>query len=247
MMNCFIRLGCSVLLMASSAVQAVVTVQYQSEKYQFTTRPRLADVIASLPVSAHQAYWPQAALYRVDDQSQLDKQALQQQLTAFYHYLQTARDQALANSVLMLQQQVESWPVASRIELQLDYDLARTQLESNPMFDAGDYLLTAAGRRANIHFSGLVSKTSGLHIAGKSAASYCKELTRQLPGADSTSCVMQRPDGTISVIVADTTKSTIETVPGSQLIVQFEPSVLPEQFQTLNQLLIAVARNRIFL
>ncbi|MGI5308748.1 capsule biosynthesis GfcC family protein [Rheinheimera sp. WS51] len=209
-----------------------------------TTAPRLADVLAPVALD-DKWYWPVSALYNTSDNS---AQLLQQQVLALLAELQEAEasDTDLQQALSAMTKQVQSWQLASRVFITIDYDLARAKAEHNPAFSAGDYLLKLAPRPSHVSVLGLVTQPGKInHKAATPAAGYAADLT-YLAAADRHSLYIIQPNGqVVKTTVAAWQQQLVEAMPGAQLFVPFKSGLFSAKWQQLNQAIVQLARHRV--
>lgn len=231
---------------AVKPTETVVKVEINQQLYVFDQLPRLADVLAPVALERNW-YWPASALYRTDDDT---AQVLKQQVLAQLTLLQQehSTDTQIHAALITMMQQVQSWTLATRILIPIDYDFARVRAALNPRFTAGNYVLQLYTRPSQVRVFGLVE--SPLDVAHKSAenlASYLTEMKMLDAAAKDVVFLLQADGRIITVSVAAWQRDVIEAMPGAQLFVPFKVPLFSRKWQRLNQDIIELARHRVLL
>lgn len=234
------------LMAQADDANAIVSVQVNQELYQFSSSPRLVDILAPVAL-VDNWYWPASALYKTDDNSAhvLQQRVLQQLADLQQKY---ATDTKLQQALLSMVSQVQSWQLATRVFIPIDYDFARARAALNPKFTPGNYRLQIYTRPAQITLLGLVSNHGKIgHKNAGNVAQYVAEMS-PLAAADTNTLYLIQPDGRIvKVTAAAWQQNTIEAMPGAQLFVPFKTGLLSAKWQRLNQDIVALARHRVLL
>jgi hypothetical protein len=236
---------CLIVFLVINQVNAQVSININDERFNYPGDTRLADVLAPVALQKHW-YWPGSALFKLNstDPQQLRSQIFQRMATlqALWHGEQSKLE-ALSN----LRQQLDSWQLAKRIDIKIDYDLARTNAEFNPQFDAGEYLLLLKLRPTDIRIFGLIATENKLkHRDAIDVSRYLDKLSL-LPGADKSTVYIIQSDGRVfEAPIAYWNRQHQELMPGSQVFVPFDDSWSSDLAQ-LNKLIVQLAADRVYL
>lgn len=229
---------------ADGKTNALVTVQINQQQLQFEHLPRLVDVLQ--PVALQKDwYWPASALFRLDaEQPERLRQQLLQRLTQLTGKWQ--QHSAYVDTIAQLGFQLQQWQLAERVNIDIDYDLARLRPGKNPQFEPGYYQLTLSARPAFVSVIGVARSEPITHHGNTSVSLYAQHL-RLLPGASKDWLYILQPDGVVlKAGVANWNAQHQEVMPGSQLFVPFDTSFFGKEFSDINQSIIQLARHRVF-
>ncbi|HEY0924893.1 capsule biosynthesis GfcC family protein [Rheinheimera pacifica] len=232
------------VLLVTPVVYGAVTVDINSNRYQFDSNPRLNEVLAPVALQSNW-YWPAAALYQLDsdEPEQLRHQLLQQ-------IVQLKQDNSANNELVTtlqsLERQVAAWRLAKRILVPIDYDFARIRPEFNPRFDSGTYLLQLKRRPANVYlFGALSSEMTVTHRSAAPAADYVVSA-QTTAVADLAELMLLQPDGKVQAVgAAYWNHAHIEAMPGAQVFIPLQSQLFNSQFELLNQRLLELASHRV--
>ncbi|SNY51810.1 Capsule biosynthesis GfcC [Arsukibacterium tuosuense] len=227
----------------SGAAEAVVTVQFKGQSYLYQQQPRLADVLGPVALT-EDWYWPASALYRVDAaEAETLRDDIIQRLTALKGKWQ--QDSSYQNTIEQLTFQLKQWQLGQRIDIAIDYDLARLKPAANPQFQPGRYLLTLTDRPQHIVVFGLARAERITHYGNASVPVYAGQL-RRLAGSSQNWLYILQPDGAvIKAGIASWNQQHNELMPGAQLFVPFDTHFFGDEFAEINQAVIALARHRV--
>jgi hypothetical protein len=234
---------CLIGCLALSQVNAQVSIKINDETLRYPENTRLAEVLAPVALQQHW-YWPSSALFKLNTS---EPQQLRMQIFQHITALQGTwhADRAKLEALSRLRQQLEGWQLAKRIAIKLDYDLARTRVEFNPQFDAGEYLMILSLRPTDIRVFGLITAENIMQHKGATEVSSYLDNLPLLTGADkSTLYVIQRDGRVIKTAVGYWNRQHQELMPGSQVFVPFDDSWSSELAQ-LNQLIVQLAVDRV--
>ena len=244
MFNKILQALCGTILLASWSACAAVTVDINSERFQFDSNPRLNEVLA--PVALQQKwYWPGAALFRLDNKEPylLRQKVLEQivKLKLYYH-----SDKELLTTLLSIEQQVKSWQLAKRINQQVDYDLAKVLPQHNPRFEDGRYLIQLSLRPTEVYVFGAIESPVVLPHQGATPIAEYLALIQLPAAADTDQITVLQPNGYILHAGSEYwNKDNTEAMPGAQLFIPFKTALLNSKFERLNQLLSELAIHRV--
>lgn len=231
--------------MMPAVVGAQVKITINETMYSYTDNPRLTEVLE--PIVSEQWYWPAATLFRMND-SRVEKQ--REQVLAM---LSSLRDNKLLlgdyrSAINYLSEQIKVWKLGQRIDIKVDYDLARIQVESNPMFDEGEYLLSLKKHEIPVYEFGMIENPGFFSTqTGMCADKYIADKPPK-PLADKDYLYLIQPSGTIEKVgVAYWNYQCKTLMPGGQIYVPIVESDILSQVKQVNQLIAKLALNRIML
>lgn len=250
MKNIFCRLLLATAVVSSPLLAAdpAVVVQIQSESVQwhaFAEPPRLRQVLSEV-AQPQQLYWPAAALFRQSETLNQQQQAFLQQLRRLETHWQMRNESAKVLAVQALGQQVQSWQLAERLPVRVDYDLARIQPSANPRLEQGHYILRVMPRSEHLYFAGAIGEERVLpHQGGTAIQDYLSQLP-SLAQSDPSWLYLVQANGELQQLGrAYWNREHAEALPGSLIVFPLHPSILPREFSNLNQELAQLAVHRI--
>ncbi|WP_371195225.1 capsule biosynthesis GfcC family protein [Glaciecola sp. SC05] len=233
----FLLMCCSL----SNPSHANVQVEINGGVYVFEGNPRLAEVLAPL-AQQQNWYWPSAQLFNLE-LSSVEKQR--------HELLQDLKDEATTDGVVnpnyqMLISEISNWRLADRIQIEIDFELARFSLAANPRFENGNYLLHLAQRPKYIYVFGAVQIPATLSSPDNQCLhSVIKDMVR-LDIADPSYVYLILPTGKIEkVAVAYWNRGCVIAMPGSLVYVPIRESQWFNTAKIINQKVTALALNRV--
>jgi len=235
-----ILISCS-LFVFSHLCMANVSVDINQKNFNFNSQPRLSEVISNV---AHEAdwYWPAAKLYKLDTQ---DAPHLRDEIVTKLKLLQLSLSEERSIKISDLIEQINSWQLADRILIRLDYDLVQTNAQFDPLFDTGSYRLDLLERPRLINFFGLIEQASSAKLnTNQCIADYIHEQFSVLLNKDYIYVV--QPNGhTFKAGIAYWNASCVEIMPGSQIYIPLDESQFSAENRELNKKIVKLALNRI--
>lgn len=228
----------------SSPLNGATLITLNGNEVAFETRPRLADVLSSVALQ-QDWYWPASALHRVKNTKLI---AIHNDVLLKLENIRenTTNNEKMHNAIGELITEITLWKLAERIQLKIDYDLARINARHNPLFEEESYTLNLIKRPTNLYVFGAIANTET--IAHK-PASDVSEYVSSMHLIDQTNkdyLYIIQPDGkTMRVAHAYWNKGHQEVMPGSQLYIPFKESLFTSDNQKLNENIIYLAANRI--
>lgn len=245
-MKSILTLFFSTLLLLSLSMNTAwssVTISVNQQKFQYEQAPRLADVIA--PVAFDAAwYWPASRLYRLQQpNSELPKQ----QVLEILNRLQLNADLPAKRVFTALAVDIQTWQVAERIGIDIDYDLARANPAFNPRLEKGAYQLNIETRPDYVLVVGAINTSVRvLHKAASPVQNYfLKSDFSEV--ADKQRVNIIQPNGkVIEVGVQSWNAGHIEVMPGSIIFVPFAVGLYSSELAELNKQLLALLVNRMY-
>jgi hypothetical protein len=230
-------------ILATAWSEVTVTVEEQS--YAFEQQPRLVEVLSAVG-NTHGRYWTSAALFESENSNlEATRQMLLNNLhTLIYNYI--TDDPKLAESLIQLESTIMSWRLAKRLPVEVDYDLARIDAASNPQLPHGDYVLELSQRKNTVLLFGAVRET--ILLPHQNHADTSQYINGQLRTnlADKDYVIVIQADGRIiKTPVAYWNKKHQEVMPGSQIFVPFQESLMQPEWTLINQQIVTLALNRL--
>lgn len=223
------------LLCFTSVLKADVEIEYAGNVIRYDTNPRLSAVLNRL-VLRTEFYWHNSSLYSLDDKKAMD---LKTEVIALLQEMKSKTGVATSKmrSLTSLEQQVEQWHVATRLPLNLDYDLIRIREELNVRLTDGRYRLHLPFRVYTVNIAGAVSKSKTLaHKKQSHVSDYLKaELIEYLPYADRTFVYVIHPNGLIrKVSLGFQNLEHVEVPPGGTIYIPLEELPFSSDNEKLN-------------
>ncbi len=224
---------------------ADVTVTVKQNQYTFTHEPRLVEVLASI-INDKNWYWPTAALYRADDiQLNKTRQLLLGQISGMTKRFKKEKPD-IARSLEQLQTTIKSWHLAHRLPVKIDYDLARTVAENNPLLTHGKYILDLSTHINTVQLFGAINATNNVEHRGHTDVSeYINDQTLTDLANKDIVILIQADGRKITAPVAYWNKTHQEVMPGGQLFVPFKQSLFQPEFASINKNIVILALNRV--
>tara|TARA_R110002167_G_scaffold20405_15_gene74707 strand:- start:5910 stop:6662 length:753 start_codon:yes stop_codon:yes gene_type:complete len=228
-------------ILFSSISSAQVSIQINQHKFDFTASPRLAEVLSPIAYQDNW-YWPAARLFRSDTHEAL---TLRNSVIAKLKFLQLSLNNDSAVLVDELIQQINSWQLADRILINLDYDRAQTNPQLNPQFEQGQYKLDLVTRPTSFTVFGLVRQPVVIDLTDNMCAhNYINSAFSQLENKDFVYLIAA--DGRIDKIgIAYWNAGCVDIMPGSQIYLPFNESQFFSDNRELNRQIVELALNRI--
>lgn len=147
---------CSVI---SNSV-AAINIDVNGQQFRYLNPVRLSLIMRQF-ADKGDWYWPACTIYNADaPEIEAQRQAVIEQIDALAYELRPTDEKAVA--LAALRHQVESWTLAKRLPVSVNYDAARLDTKQNPMLQDGNYILRLTGRPDVVWMSGLV-KTPGAY------------------------------------------------------------------------------------
>ena len=222
-------------------VEVKVQVQLNDHIRRYAYTPKLSEVLAPIALQ-RDWYWPASALYKMPDEAaELERNRVLAQLNT----LQADADANLAQAINRVSYFISSWPLASRVQVLLDYDAVRIKPELNLGFDDGSYLLKLSTRPQTVEFWGAVKQVLSMpHSAVKTVTDYLPALNLSAE-ADTSYVLIIQPDGAVNRVgVANWNERHAELMPGSSVFIPFA-SALFQDLTPLNEDIARLARHRV--
>jgi hypothetical protein len=239
-MRCFIFLFC---LAVALSVKANVSIQLNNQLQQFEHNPRLAEVLAKVATDK-QWYWPAAALYRLDS-SQTEQQRYN--IIEKLKLLRLSLSEQHGAQVTYLIEQIKLWQLADRVNVAIDFDGAQMNANNNPRFENGSYRLDLILRPTAAQVIGLTTQSLSVDLTeAQCAHQYIHQLVPYLANKDFVYLI--QPNGISKKIgIAYWNANCVDIMPGSQIFLPLAESQFFHENRLLNEQIVALAKNRIFL
>lgn len=231
-----------IFLVLSHSVAANVHVVVEDKTLSFDSPVRL-DAVLALSVPEHTVYWPAAALYRLEDSVALTLRAKVLSLLEELGELAAPEQQILFKQLAL---EINTWVLAQRLPVKIDYDKARLSLAANPLLPVGNYLLHTPTRPKNVFVFGAITHAARVlpHKPVSSSESYLYSVTKQSANHNVLT-VIQADGRVIPVAVYGSDYRFQEVQPGGAVFVPFKSSLFDNRFTELNNVLIELFSYRV--
>lgn len=220
---------------------AKVEVSINNTAYSFPTNPRLSDVLA--PVAFQEPwYWPNSQLFRSNTKK---AQALRQQIIE--RLAKEGNENSTHQSIYVaITKQLESWEVADRIAIEIDFELARISSKNNPLMENGLYRILLTKRPSNVYVFGALNNELNLPYSNNTCVEDIMSKVVLSDSADKSYVYLISPLGKVekAPIAYWNSKCTI-LMPGSTLYVPLKEGLFSKAHKTINRQILALAVNRI--
>lgn len=233
------------LLVCSFTTSSKVQIQYAGNQINYDINPRLSAVLNRLVVT-QDFYWHTASLYRLNDSSSsADVLAVNKLLDRTIS--QTGVKTQKMTALLALKQQLNSWNIAKRLPLVIDYDLIRIRDELNPKLENGDYYLHLPFRVYEVNVVGAVNEPVKLaHLATEDVSAYLDDDIGYLPYADKSRVYIIHPDGSVTKVdVGLHNNMHNEVPPGGTLFIPIKELPFSSLNTEINERLAQLAGSRL--
>lgn len=237
------KLLCLVLLFTSGLAGAAVHIQINEQQYRYNEPVRLAQVLAPV-ANAQPWYWPAS---RVFDLSK-DVESQRQDVIALIDELTVALEpnNSRAMALRALRQQIEGWQLAHRVQMPVNFDLARLSAPHNPQFQPGRYQLTLTPRPQVVYLSGLVQQPGPYQYQAMANSAQYTQAVALRDDAEPDFVYVIAPTGEIRKLgTAYWNRDYASVMPGSQIFVPVFSYLLTPSLSELNQKVAELAVNRV--
>lgn len=231
---------CCLLLLPHFCI-AKVSVRINQQQFDFVTQPRLNEVLEKVAYDASW-YWPAAQLFRLNSNNATQ---LRIDLLAKLKLMQASLSTDNVLQIDQLIEQLNSWKLADRILINLDYDLVQTNPKFNPRLEDGFYQLELFERPLTFSVFGLLHKATTIQLNNYQCAhGYINNTFSMLKNRDYIYII--QPDGqVIKAGIAYWNSRCVDIMPGSQVFLPFEESQFFSKNTELNKQIIELALNRL--
>lgn len=229
------------LILFSSLCQANVNVTINYQKFDYSHQPRLSEVLSKVAYEKIW-YWPASRLFRLNTNK---AQTLRKNLVEKLMAAQLTANVDDVSQMNLLIDQINSWHLADRIPISIDYDLAQMNPEYNPRFDNGNYRLDLSTRSPYITIFGLTEYPRVIKAKTKLCAhEFINALFTHLKNLDFIYII--QPNGlTIKAGIAYWNAGCVDIMPDSQIYLPLPESQFFSENRELNQQIIELAKNRV--
>jgi len=228
----------------SSASRSEVEITINDTQFLYDGPVRLAQVLT--PVAFQEKwYWQSAQLFAF---SKASTEQLEQQRIDLIHALQAQSlvNNDISETYLTIADQVNTWYLADRISLNIDYDLARISLEHNPQFVSGKHLLLLTPRPSTLHIFGALPKAETIEYPENTCIADILEGVELLEGAERNIVYIISLSGNVQQApIAYWNKSCVMAPPGASIYIPLLENQWSASARNLNELVIELAINRI--
>ncbi|WP_133468998.1 capsule biosynthesis GfcC family protein [Paraglaciecola marina] len=224
----------------SSFSAASVKITINDTVFDYEGNPKLSEVLE--PIALERSwYWQSSALFRVGD-STIDKERsfIIEELLALTSSLDDVK------VIRQLVASLESWNLARRLAIPIDFDLARVQPKFNPKFEDGEYLLLLKERVETVSIIGLVNESTVIEYKGNVAAMEYLSDIKATDLSDKSLIYIVQGNGEVKKSgVAYWNNSYDHVMAGSQIYIPFTESQFSKKMDILNMKIAKLATNRI--
>jgi hypothetical protein len=230
-----------VLLGFSHVTHANVQIDINGSVYSYDSNPRLDQVLA--PVADQDDwYWPNAQLF------DLSRSAIEAQRNILIQRLinKGTTNNRLSGDYQKLINDIQSWRLADRIQINIDFDLARISLANNPKIENGNYLLTLSKRPEQLHIFGAVAAPRTITYPENTCIDEILTGIMRLDIADNSFVYLISPTGNVEKVpVAYWNKACAVPMPGSSIYIPIQEYQWLKSAALINQQVTSLAVNRI--
>lgn len=228
-------------LLLSNSTLAEVEITINETVYSYSTNPRLSDVL--VPVAFQESwYWPSSQLFRSNTtQSQKLRQQILEKLA-----IQSDENDSHQSTYNAIAMQLQTWEVADRINIEIDFDLARISLENNPRVENGIYQILLSKRPSNIHVFGAINNELDLPYNNNTCVEEVMSKITMSDNADKSFVYLVTPQGDTkkSPTAYWNNKCTI-LAPGSLVYIPLRENLFSKAHVIINNKILALAINRV--
>jgi hypothetical protein len=227
-------------ILLSPFSNAEVEITINKTIYTYTTNPRLSDVLT--PVAFQESwYWPSSQLFRSNTaQAQQLRQRILEILTAY-----SDKNDSSKSIYSAIAKQLKAWEIADRIDIEIDFDLARISPKKNPLVESGLYQLRLYKRPSHIHVFGALNNEIDLPYTNNTCVEEIMSKVTLSEYADKSFVYLISPKGRIkkSPIAYWNSKCTI-LVPGALVYVPLQEDLFSDEHEIINDKVLGLAINR---
>lgn len=227
-------------LVASLFFPAAVNAEGFTYEFEGPVRLQQALANASDQSTLMSIHWPSARLIQLNKQQQVEqcKRELLANLDELRSYLMSRRESDKAQSVQNLYGQISRWQLGFQPVNTVSLELARQDIDYNPLLPEGRYKLVLSDRPDTASFYGLL-KSPGVYplVPSATAAEWLDELEDTggiSNGANRELAYVVREGKPQEVHWSYFKQSDVEVVPGDKVYLGFEPNALPPKFKSIN-------------
>ena len=235
-----LRLLLTALLLLSASTRAAVNIQVNENLFIYENPARLSKIL--LPVAnLNDWYWPATTLYDLNDRSiEEEKHRILYEIDKLT--LNMHRSDQTYQALQAVKNQIRGWVVHARLPKAVNFYQSRLNIERNPLFSDGDYLLRLRERPQYVEVVGAVSESLRFPHAGNQTLDKLVARLTLLPGADESFVYVIYPDGRVFKWgQAYWNKSFAPLMPGSIIFVPVSgwgDETLEDINQRISQLLV---------
>lgn len=225
----------------SMATHANVLININGSNYSYNENPRLEQVLAPIALQSNW-YWPSAQLFDLDDANiELKRDELIQLIKQ-----DAAANVEFANDYQILIEQIQTWTLADRVNIDIDFDLARFSIEHNPKFENGRYLLTVSTRPERVYIFGAVKEAGYRDFSENTCVTNVLAKIERLDSADTNSLYLISPNGNVEKApIAYWNRACVVPMPGSLIYVPIQESSWSADMAQMNKMVTSLALNKV--
>lgn len=237
-----LRLLFTTLLVAVGSAHAAVKMQVNDTLFAYDKPVRLSRILFPV-VNQAEWYWPASQLFDLGDWSAQNEQKL---IVYAIDKLSMNLDRSEPRyaSLQAVRHEVNNWVVRSRLSKAVSFYPARLNIENNPLFSNGHYLLRLTERPQHIEVTGAVADPRRYPHSGNETLNRLVAHLTLLPGADNSYLYVIYPDGRVLKRgYAYWNESHAALMPGSTIVVPIAAGG-DDALTELNQRIAELAVNR---
>lgn len=223
---------------------SAIEIEYLGNTIRYDGNPKLSDVLSRLILS-RDFYWHNASLFDINDtQALLLKREILGELDQLLS--KTGSKTQKYHTLSTLRQQISQWRVATKLPVELDYDLIRVKDDLDRRLDDGKYFLHLPFREYHVTLLGAVKDSKKLpHLAASSVDSYFDDASIELLDYVETSMVFViHPNGNVKKATLSLhTQEHIEVPPAGFIYVPIRELPFDNTNTELNQKIARLAGN----
>jgi len=226
----------------TTTCRAEVELILNNTHYSFPTNPRLVDALNPIALQ-EQWYWPQSKLFKTNTNR---SQVLRGQIIKMLR-IESASNNTRKSSYQNLINQINAWKVADRVNINIDFELARISLSDNPRFEDGQYRMILSKRPTQLHVFGAVNSAVDLPYPNNTCLKDILSNVSLADIADNSHVYLISPQGKAEKFPSAYWNSELCTMPmpGSSIYVPLQESLFSKVPSTINTQIAELAVNRI--
>ncbi len=231
------------LSFASAFATADVKIVVNDTQYIFQQSPRLSDVLA--PIALKQPwYWPASKLYKIKGFS---SEKMRSDTIFALSNIAKSKDVELAPMLT----QIESWQLAHRVKIPINFEHARFSLDKNPLFENGDYRIILSQRATHLHFFGALVQEQRLAYQENTCLSDYLPQLKTLKAAEKSFVYILPNYATsqdmlaVKAPIAYWNEQCVVPMPGASIYVPLQENQFFKGSTRINQQVISLAQDRV--
>lgn len=231
-----------ILCFYAAPTKSEVEITINQSAYAYSSNPRLSDVLAPVALKENW-YWPSSQLFRSNTNNAQDSQnqiveMLSSQANSKASYYGTFNN--LVNQLL-------SWDVADRVNIQVDFDLARTVTQHNPRLENGQYKMFLSTRPTHLYVFGAVENALNLPFTDNNCVVDIIANIELSTYAHKSYVYVISPNSEINKIAIALWNASqcASLMPGSMVYIPLQEGHFSDKYSIINRRIAELAVNRI--